>query len=232
MVGLYGFEWLVEKGIIEKLSAPIRLSKKSSVELQQQAYYFNADAFDWATWQPLPYDLDAVKRRFQPALETLTEKLKQDRYVEALILFGSLSRGDFWAKSDVDLMLVVRDDVRTKYYYSLTEKGINFEAFTMTRGQLKQVSERALQGSWSHSVRSQCTILFSRDDALSEWHEESAQVGERDKEIQVLRGRRQCAILASQGQQMACCTQRCPLLPGVDTLRGQRSGQHRSYSKR
>lgn len=187
LVGLYGFEWLVEKGIIEKLSSPIRLSKKSSVELQQQAYYFNADTFDWATWQPPPYDLEAVKQRFQPALGTLTEKLIQDRYVEALILFGSLSRGDFWAKSDVDLMLVMRDDIRTKYYYSLTENGINFEAFTMTRGQLKQVSERALQGSWSHSVRSQCTILFSRDDALSAWHEESAHVEARDQEIQVLR---------------------------------------------
>ena len=65
-VGLYAYEWLHEKGIIEKLASPIRLSKKSSVELQEQAYYFNAETFDWDTWKPPPYDLEAVKSRFRP----------------------------------------------------------------------------------------------------------------------------------------------------------------------
>ena len=41
------YEWLAEKGIIEKVAAPMRLTKKSQVALEEPAYYYDADIPDW-----------------------------------------------------------------------------------------------------------------------------------------------------------------------------------------
>ena len=41
------YEWLAEKGIIEKVAAPLRLTKKSPVTLEEPAYYYDADISEW-----------------------------------------------------------------------------------------------------------------------------------------------------------------------------------------
>jgi hypothetical protein len=41
------YEWLAQKGIIDKLAAPIRLTKKSQIALEEPAYYYDADVADW-----------------------------------------------------------------------------------------------------------------------------------------------------------------------------------------
>ena len=41
------YEWLARKGIIEKVAAPVRLTKKSQVALEEPAYFYDADVSDW-----------------------------------------------------------------------------------------------------------------------------------------------------------------------------------------
>jgi hypothetical protein len=41
------YKWLAQKGIIEKVASPIRLTKKSQVALEEPAYYYDADILDW-----------------------------------------------------------------------------------------------------------------------------------------------------------------------------------------
>jgi hypothetical protein len=43
------FEWLARKGIIHKLSSPIHLTRKSSVMLEEAAYYFERE--DGSEWE-------------------------------------------------------------------------------------------------------------------------------------------------------------------------------------
>ena len=40
-------EWLTRKGIIDKVTAPMRLTRKSTVTLEEPAYYYD-DLGDWA----------------------------------------------------------------------------------------------------------------------------------------------------------------------------------------
>jgi hypothetical protein len=44
----YVYEWLADHGIIEKLSSPIRLTRKSRVTVEEPAYYYDAGPVDWA----------------------------------------------------------------------------------------------------------------------------------------------------------------------------------------
>jgi hypothetical protein len=37
----FAYEWLADKGIIQKVSSPLRLTIKSRVEVEEAAYYYD-----------------------------------------------------------------------------------------------------------------------------------------------------------------------------------------------
>ena len=129
-----------------------------------------------------------VQQRYQAALDTLVTKLKQDRYVLAAVLYGSLVRGEAWEKSDIDLNIILRDGLERKaQYYWLVEDGINISASVVSRNRFKRTMEGVLQGSFVHSIRSQSKLLFSKDESIAAWFEESERIGARDQEFQLLK---------------------------------------------
>lgn len=132
---------------------------------------------------------EATIRRYQIALDALAARLQQDYYVLAAVLYGSLARGEPWEKSDIDLMIVLRDDPqnRAPQHVWLNADGINVSAEVFTRNTFKRALEGALQGSVLHSIHSQFRLLFTKDESISEWMNESARIGERDRPFQLLR---------------------------------------------
>ena len=112
---------------------------------------------------------EETKQRYWAALDKLTAKLEADYYVLAAVLYGSLARGEPWEKSDIDLMIIVRDDPqnRAPSLAFLTEDGVNIDAQVFQRNVFKRALEGALQGSILHSVRSQSKLLFTKDDSIA-----------------------------------------------------------------
>jgi len=53
-------------------------------------------------------------QRYWAALDKVTAQLEADYYVLAAVLYGSLARGEPWEKSDIDLMIVLRDDPQNR----------------------------------------------------------------------------------------------------------------------
>lgn len=128
-----------------------------------------------------------VQERYQAALDTLTAKLKQDYYVLAAIVYGSVARGEAWEKSDIDLNIIQQDGLeRETRYLWLTEDGINISASLISRNRFKRMIEGELQGSFTHSIRSQSKLLFSKDESIAAWFEETDRIGARDQEFQLL----------------------------------------------
>ena len=103
---------------------------------------------------------------YNEALESLVNKLKQDRYVLAAILYGSLSHDQVWEKSDIDLMIVGREEKKAGKEFCLVENGVNIHATLVPRGKLKAMMERDLQGGMIHSSFSKSTLLFSHDETI------------------------------------------------------------------
>src|SRR6266545_3246063 len=110
---------------------------------------------------------EAIKARFQQALDTFTGKVKQDSYIIAAILAGSLAYDQVWEKSDIDILLVGRSEKVPEREYSLIENGIHIHAWLLSRSRFKQQIERALQSSFFHSYFSKSTLLFSTDETIS-----------------------------------------------------------------
>lgn len=122
---------------------------------------------------------------FNQALDSFIAKVKQDRYIIAAILFGSLSHDTVWRKSDIDIMLVGRDERQAKQY-SLVENGVNIHAELLPRSKFKQLLEGALQGSFVHSSFALSTLLFTTDDTLRAYYDNARQIGSRDKQLRLM----------------------------------------------
>jgi uncharacterized protein len=134
----------------------------------------------------MPESREAIKARFQNALDTFTEKVKQDSYIIAAILAGSMAYDSVWEKSDLDILLVGRSEKVPERFYYLIEDGVNIHAWLLSRSKFKQQIERALQSSFFHSYFSKSTLLFSTDETISEYYRNIQHLGARDRELQLL----------------------------------------------
>jgi len=128
-----------------------------------------------------------VQARYWTALDVLVEKLEQDHYVLAAILCGSLARGEAWERSDIDIFIILKDglerEARSRW---LTEDGIGIWSEVFTRNRFKRLVQGTLQGSQLHSIHSLSKLLFSKDESIEAWFNETGRIGGRDQELQLL----------------------------------------------
>jgi RNA polymerase sigma factor (sigma-70 family) len=124
---------------------------------------------------------------YNEALEAFLAKIKQDRYVLAAILYGSMAYDKVWEKSDIDIMLVGRDEKLPIRSYCLIENGINIHATLVPRSKFKQMLEGQLQSSFTHSWFSKSTLLYTTDETIREYYQGVDRMGARDIELQLLR---------------------------------------------
>ncbi len=128
-----------------------------------------------------------VQQRFQRALDTTVGKLKQDPYVLAALLVGSMSHDVVWKKSDIDLA-VITQEVKIRYSsLNLTEEDVNIHAYIVTRTQFKNQIEGSVGSSFMHSMLSKGTLLFTHDETIRELFEGRFRFGSADRQIQLLR---------------------------------------------
>jgi uncharacterized protein len=122
---------------------------------------------------------------FNQALDSFVARIRQDRYILAVILFGSLSHDTVWRKSDIDIMLVGRDEVPVRMF-SLVEHGVNIHATLYSRSQFKKGIEGALHGTAMHSSFTLSTLLYTSDDTIRAYYDGVRQLGARDRQLRLL----------------------------------------------
>jgi predicted nucleotidyltransferase len=129
---------------------------------------------------------NAIQKRYEQALASLTDKLEQDRIVVAAILFGSLSYDEVWENSDIDMWVIVEDDQK-EGGHTLTEYDINIHAQLVKRSEFKRRIEGDLTGGWLDFSFTKSTLLFTKDDSIKEWYNTIDRVGTRDQVFQLMR---------------------------------------------
>jgi RNA polymerase sigma factor (sigma-70 family) len=122
---------------------------------------------------------------FNAALDAFVARVRQDRYIVAAILFGSLSHDTVWRKSDIDIILVGRDELPERSF-SLVENGVNIHAILYSRSQFKKSIEGALQGSFMHSAFALSTLLFTTDETIRAYYDNVRQIGARDRQMRLM----------------------------------------------
>ena len=175
-------QWLAWKGIIQQVSAPMKLTVKSQVTVEEPAYYLDNSEAEGLE----PRMKSDIHADIENAVETFIKTIAEDRYIVAAILTSNLAHDNVWEKTNVHISLIMRDG--TKYRQKecqLIEDGIPIRVTHYTRAQFKKLLERNLQGSYIHSIFLQSEILFTKDPTLTELLEDIDVIGERDKQSQL-----------------------------------------------
>jgi uncharacterized protein len=129
---------------------------------------------------------EAVQERYRAALDAFVEKVRQDPYVIAAILCGSLSHDKVWHRSDIDVVLVGRSEKHPVREYALVEDNINIHALMFSRSRFKQILERSVQSSFFHSYLSKSTLLYTNDESLRDYYVDITRLGAADRDIALL----------------------------------------------
>lgn len=124
---------------------------------------------------------------YNEALDSFLGKVKQDRNIIAVLLFGSLSYDQVWKKSDIDIILIGRTDKQSEREFCLVENGVNIHAILMPRNQFKSAIQGALQNSFFHSSFAKSTLLYTTDETIREYYENVDTLGTRDRDMQLLK---------------------------------------------
>ena len=180
------YEWLARKGIIQQVSTPVKLTLKSQVEMEEAAYYYDREAA--ATMGELhpPQLKSDAHPQIMDALDAFVDKVKDDRYIITAILTSNLAEDNVWEHTNINLIIIGRDDAKFDEHHSLVEDGVNITVTMYPRKRYKQILEGGLQGSELHSVLSRSRVLFTREAVVEEWHNNLERVGERDRETQFI----------------------------------------------
>ena len=130
----------------------------------------------------------AVQQKFSAALDALVAEIRQDRSILAAILCGSLSHDIVWAKSDIDLVLVTIDDRKIEQGgLSLFAEGVNVHAMLLPRTGFRKLVEGSVRNGFVHSFLTKGRLLYSEDPTISRLCASLADMGRRDRQVQLLR---------------------------------------------
>ena len=128
-----------------------------------------------------------IASEFTAALDELVALIKQDRTILAAILCGSLSHDTVWARSDIDLALVVADDKKAEISdVALNAKGVNVHAFLMPRAEFRKIVEGTVRNSFMHSMLAKGRLIYTHDDSIRDICSRLHEISERDTQIQLL----------------------------------------------
>ncbi len=127
--------------------------------------------------------MQKIRQVYRDALDVFLERVKADSNIIAAYVYGSVVRGDLWAKSDIDIFLVAKS-VRVPFQaFSLVENGITFHAEVYSRAHFKRAHERLLRGSALHTIFASGELVYSTDETLHEYYADTGYVGQRDREL-------------------------------------------------
>lgn len=134
-----------------------------------------------------PIDHTDVRKRYREALNAFIEKVKSDKSIIAVLVYGSYVTDELWEKSDIDLWLVGTDETRPFQCFSLMENGIDFHTEVISRNTLKRFLQGSLQGSIASTVFGQCQMVYCSDPSFQDFYENRLGFGDRDRSYQLLR---------------------------------------------
>ncbi len=139
----------------------------------------------------------SIQKQFETALDAFVNKAKEDRHVLAAILFGSLSADRVWEKSDIDLIVVTRDDKKlfrkegkdddeVSEGAALLENDVYIHVFMQPRSAFRKMIEGGLQSSFMHSSFADSRLLFTRDETIRELYDGIGELKARDRQVQLM----------------------------------------------
>lgn len=140
-------------------------------------------------------DLQAKLERYQEALNILVEKLREDRYVLAAVLLGSLTEQLIWKREAIGLWIIEADGVSRRHrsdgnderlFRTLAVNDVNFQAEMIPRGRFKRMVEGSSRTAFEHSFFAHRRLLYTHDESIERWFEDANRLAVKDQRRELL----------------------------------------------
>lgn len=133
--------------------------------------------------------------RFQAALDQLIDRVRQDRYILAVIQVGSLAPETIWERESLGVWIIEADDVTRRLpsdgkderiFRILVEDGIDIHAEVIPRSRFRQMVEGSSRTAFSCSFFARRKVVYSADPSIEGWFEQANSVALKDQERELL----------------------------------------------
>ena len=118
-----------------------------------------------------------ITERYLNAVNDFIETAKKDVNVIAVVVMGSLANDVVWEKSDIDAMVVIRDQKITVPEFCIDADGIVLNMSVQERGSFARMLER---GGFANSFMSKAKVMYTTDEGITQMIEQNKQIGEKD----------------------------------------------------
>ncbi|WP_123054290.1 nucleotidyltransferase domain-containing protein [Clostridium sp. JN-1] len=101
--------------------------------------------------------------QYQKAFNGVVNRMKKNKLVLAVMVFGSMVTGDLWDESDIDLFVILDKkylDIQNIY---TEEKGIPVHIKLMSKNKFIQLQGEDIKGSFIHRIFASSKLVFSKD---------------------------------------------------------------------
>jgi predicted nucleotidyltransferase len=127
-----------------------------------------------------------LRQKFDKALELFMKRIEKDTSILAVFVLGSYTNGIVWEKSDIDMVIVIKEDKILQDLIVIRENDVQINAYIISRNDYRRNQQRFLQGSITHHMLSTSKLIHSSDRGISEFNRDMFSVAERDRELQIL----------------------------------------------
>ena len=113
--------------------------------------------------------------RFQAALDQLIDRVRQDRYILAVVQVGSLAPETIWERESLGVWIIEADDVTRRLpsdgkderiFRILVEDGIDIHAEVIPRSRFRQMVEGSSRTAFSCSFFARRKVVYSADPSI------------------------------------------------------------------
>lgn len=128
-------------------------------------------------------DSDEMNEKFENALKTFVQKVSPDPNILGVIVNGSLSNDVVWEKSDMDVIVIVREIKLSTYSFCIDEDGIVINVDLMKMFDFKRMLEKMWGGEFLHSFFSKSRIAYTTDESLHDFLNDVQKIGADDRAL-------------------------------------------------
>lgn len=101
--------------------------------------------------------------QYQKVYNIVTKRLKQNKKVLAVMVFGSMVSGDLWEKSDIDFFVIIADSMEKIKNVYITENDIPVHIKLMSREYFFYIHDSEKRGGYLHRILYGSRLVFSKD---------------------------------------------------------------------
>ncbi|WP_392486676.1 nucleotidyltransferase domain-containing protein [Haloimpatiens sp. FM7315] len=121
--------------------------------------------------------------QYQKAFNAMIDRLKSDKSVLAVMVFGSMVTGDLWEESDIDLFVVMDNAENIIKNIYTTEKNIPIHIKLMSKKKFLNLQNEDLKGGFIHRIFSASRLVFSKDMDITNRYDRGRYYPDLDREI-------------------------------------------------